>query len=428
MQILKNSTDSATGIIESSYTLSQAQLQKLLLLVQEVCGITATRQLMKKMALALEKFVPCAKALIWIYNPEKESLWTRINKKNFEVPQTESIAGSTIISLNYLYLSDPGQDKNFHKEADTIPGANTGHILCFPMISKENNVIGVLQLMNTKIHPITPIVVNLISEWAGIAANLFTATLKNDAIKNAFDSFVDTISHAMDTRDYILAGHSRRVTLYAMEVAKLMGLSAQEKEVLQYAGLLHDIGKIGVPELILLKDKRPNSDEFQMARQHATLTRELLERVQFPKELEPVIEIAATHHERINGSGYPKGLKGEEIPRGGKILAVCDVFDALSSRRPYADRMPVDEIISILDKEIGESFEPFIVYHFKNISLDRIIQIVEYGHNKGIESEDLEFLKKYTLNDLLNTDSIKSDDQQKIETTFMRYYSRIYRG
>jgi putative two-component system response regulator len=206
-----------------------------------------------------------------------------------------------------------------------------------------------------------------------------------------------------------------------------MGLNVREMEVLRYAGLLHDIGKIGIPELILLKDKRPSDDEFEIIKRHATLTRSILEKIRFPKKYNQIVEIASTHHERMNGRGYPLGLKGDDIPRGGKILAVCDVFDALTSRRPYEDRIAIKEVIHILDKETGESFEPFIVYHFKNITLDRIIQVMELGFSSGIEQDDLDFLKDYTLNDLVNMENIKSDDQQKLENTFLRYYSRQYR-
>jgi len=380
------------------------------------------------MTTALEEIVPCGKALVWIYKPEKETLWTLVGKKSIEVSKNTCIAGRTIISGHHIHLSDPENDENFLKKTDALSGAKTGHLLCFPMKSKKNKVVGVLQLMNTNVHPITPAVINLVSEWSGIAAGLFQTTIKNDEVKDAFDSFVDTISHAMDTRDFILAGHSRRVTLYAMELAKQMGLSTAEKEVLQYAGLLHDIGKIGIPELILLKDKRPTGDEFQLFKRHATLTRELLSKVRFPAQLKQVVEIAATHHERVNGTGYPNGLKNEQIPRGGKILAVCDVFDALTSRRLYADRLPIKEVITVLDKETGETFEPFSVYHFKNITLDRVIQIIEYGHSESIEKNDLEYLRGFTLNNLLNTEQIKNDDQQRVESTFMRYYSRIYRG
>ncbi|KAA3613091.1 MAG: HD domain-containing protein [Calditrichaeota bacterium] len=418
----------SSGIIESTYALTQAQLQKILKLMQFVGGSTSTKSLIKKMVPALQEIVPCGKAIIWIYSAKKEKLWTLVGKSRFEVSQAKCIAGRTIKAGHHINLSNPEQDASYLEKTDSMPGAKTGHILCFPMKTKANKVVGVLQIMNTVVHPITPTVVNLISEWSRIAAGLFTSTLKNDEIKNAFDSFVDTISHALDTRDYILAGHSRRVTLYAMELAKQMGLTTAEKEILQYAGLLHDIGKIGIPELILLKDKRPTGDEFQLFKRHATLTRELLSKVQFPERLNGIVEIAATHHERVNGTGYPDGLSSEQIPRGGKILAVCDVFDALTSRRPYADRLPIKEVVEILDAETGETFEPFSVYHFKNITLDRVIQIIEYGHTEAIDKKDLKYLSGFALNDLVNLDKFKSDDQQRVETTFMRYYSRIYRG
>jgi HD-GYP domain-containing protein (c-di-GMP phosphodiesterase class II) len=207
-----------------------------------------------------------------------------------------------------------------------------------------------------------------------------------------------------------------------------MGLSKMDIEILRYAGLLHDIGKIGVPELILLKDKRPTEDEFQIIKRHAGLTRSILGKIHFPGELKKIVDMAATHHEKLNGTGYPDGLKGDEIPRGGKILAVCDVFDSLSSRRTYEDRLPIKTVVNVLDDEVSEAFEPFIVYHFKNVPLDRIVQIMEYGHTAIIDDKDIEYLKNFTLNDLINADKIKSDEQQKMFNIFNKYYSRQYRG
>jgi len=144
--------------------------------------------------------------------------------------------------------------------------------------------------------------------------------------------------------------------------------------------------------------------------------------------LKKIVNMAATHHEKLNGTGYPEGLKGDEIPQGGKILAVCDVFDSLSSRRTYEDRFPIKTVVSVLDDEVSEAFEPFIVYHFKNVPLDRIVQIMEYGHTANFEDADIEFLKNFTLNNLINADQIKTDEQEKMLNIFNKYYSRQYRG
>ena len=114
---------------------------------------------------------------------------------------------------------------------------------------------------------------------------------------------------------------------------------------------------------------------------------------------------------------------------GGKILAVADVFDALTSRRQYQDRIDLEKVIEVLDKETGSSFEPFVVYNFKLIPLDRLIKILEYGHIDEIDREDLEKLKDYTLREMVDIrfKSGKSNEELEIENIFMRYYLRQYR-
>lgn len=424
---MKNLSKTPTHAIDKKYEISQKQLEQILKLCLAVKGISSTTKLMTVMANAIQELLSCSKCIIWLFAPQEDHLWTFSDNKIITANINKCIAGKALEDKMYIHLANPASDELFHDYTDSLKGASTGHLLCFPFYQKDGES-GVIQIMNTNVHQISPAVINVINEWSDIAAGFFTTAARTDEFKYAFDSFVDTISHAMDTRDFITAGHSRRVTLYAVELSKQMGLSPIETEILRYAGLLHDIGKIGVPELILLKDKKPSDDEFEIIKRHVGLSKHMLAKVKFPISLRPIIDIAATHHERLDGNGYPHHLKGDEIPRGGKILAVCDVFDALTSRRSYEDREPIRKVINILDEEINESFEPFIVYHFKNISLDRIIQIMEYGHSAYMDDDDIAYLKTFTLNDLVTTDKIRTDDQLKMENTFDKYYSRKYRG
>lgn len=424
---MKNLSKIPTSKIEKDYVLTQQQLEQILKLTQKLAGISSTTKLIPLMAKAVQDLFSSTKCIIWLFAPQEDNLWTFNENKIVTAKTKKCIAGRALQEKKFIHLTNPTADELFGDYTDSIKGATTGHLLCFPFYQKDGES-GVIQLMNTNVHQITPAVINVINEWSGIAAGLFTIASKTDEFKYAFDSFVDTISHAMDTRDFITSGHSRRVTLYAVELSKQMGLSPIETEIMRYAGLLHDIGKIGVPELILLKDKNPTDDEFEIIKRHVGLSHDMLGKVKFPSTLRPIIDIAATHHERLDGNGYPHKLKGDEIPRGGKILAVCDVFDALTSRRSYSDREPIRKVINILDDEVNDSFEPFIVYHFKNISLDRIIQIMEYGHSASMDDEDINYLKNFTLNDLVNTDKIKTDEQLKMENMFEKFYTRKYRG
>ncbi len=209
-----------------------------------------------------------------------------------------------------------------------------------------------------------------------------------------------------------------------------MRLPADEINLIRYSALLHDIGKLGVPEIVLFKNKKLSEDEYEIIKQHASLSKSILSKIHFQKGLKQVPLIASSHHEKIDGRGYPDGMKGDEIPLGGKILAVSDVFDALTSRRQYRDRMEIEKVVALLDRETGTSFEPYVVYQFKYIPLNVLVEILEFGHNVELNKEDLRFLQNYTLKDIVEVqkNGPKTVQEEKLQQTFLRYYLRKYRG
>ncbi len=187
----------------------------------------------------------------------------------------------------------------------------------------------------------------------------------------AFESFVRALTTTVDAKHPITAGHSHRVTEYSLFLGMRLGLSDNNLEVLKYAALLHDIGKIGVPDAVLTKKGRFTDEERLIMNEHSAWTYKILSAMRLPQMLKNVPKMAACHHEKLNGSGYPYGLKGNKIPKFSKILAVGDVFDALTSQRDYPkydgkktmglEAMPMDKALSILDKDKGTHFDPDIV-------------------------------------------------------------------
>jgi len=158
---------------------------------------------------------------------------------------------------------------------------------------------------------------------------------------------------AVDARDHLTAGHSLRVAAYAQAIGEEMDLSEGELEVLRYAALLHDQGKIGVPDHVLHKPGGLTREEFQEIKSHAHKTKLILQTIRglFPRRLRQIPEMAAHHHERPDGSGYPDGLRGDEIPLGARIIAVADVFDALTARRHYRDPAPDEQVVASLRQD-----------------------------------------------------------------------------
>ena len=284
-------------------------------------------------------------------------------------------------------------------------------------------------MLNKKTGQFTKENEDLLAAIASISASAIENALLYEEQRKTFTSFVETLSTTLDTRDYITAGHSRRVTLYAIEIARIMKLDPAQRELIRYAGLLHDIGKIGVPEMVLFKERKLSEDEYEIIKRHANLTKSILQKVHFPEKFQEIAEIASSHHERIDGKGYPQGLKGDDIPLGGKILAVADSFDALTSRKAYQDRIELDRVMEIIEKDTGTAFEPYVVYNFKFISLSKLIRILEFGHTDEMDKTELAALESYTLSDIIEIrpKSGKTPKELEIENIFMRYYLRQYR-
>src|SRR5579862_4639274 len=169
---------------------------------------------------------------------------------------------------------------------------------------------------------------------------------------------IEALALAIEAKDETTGEHLQRVRVYAMELAKELGLSADEKEALQAASVLHDIGKLAVPEHIISKPGRLTPEEFEKMKIHPIVGAEILEQVDFPY---PVVPIVRAHHEKWNGSGYPYGLSGEAIPIGARILAAVDCLDALASDRQYRRALPLDAAMAKVASEAGISFDPRIV-------------------------------------------------------------------
>ena len=178
-------------------------------------------------------------------------------------------------------------------------------------------------------------------------------------------STIETLAMAIDAKDQITHGHIRRVQIFAVGLAKAMGLTepAQIKAV-EAAALLHDMGKLAVPEYILNKPGSFTAAEFEKMKLHASVGADILSAIEFPY---PVVPIVRHHHENWDGTGYPDGLKGSDIPIGARILSVVDCFDALTSDRPYRPRLSDADALRILDERRGQMYDPLVIDTFSKV-------------------------------------------------------------
>jgi diguanylate cyclase (GGDEF)-like protein/putative nucleotidyltransferase with HDIG domain len=187
---------------------------------------------------------------------------------------------------------------------------------------------------------------------------------------------IEALALAIEAKDHTTHDHLQRVQVYAIEVGKDMGLDDGQLEALRAAALLHDIGKLAVPEHIISKPGKLTREEFEKMKIHPVVGAEILERVRFPY---PVTPIVRSHHEKWNGAGYPDGLKGEDIPIGARILAAVDCLDALASDRQYRRALPLDEAMQKVVSESAISFDPKVVavLHRRYIELEQMAQSLQ---------------------------------------------------
>jgi putative nucleotidyltransferase with HDIG domain len=185
-----------------------------------------------------------------------------------------------------------------------------------------------------------------------------------ERLTRAYVEFVGSLAQALDARDPYTAGHSRRVSDYACAIARAMGLAEPEVETIRVGALLHDLGKIGISDLVLHKPGRLTADETELIRQHPVIGRRILDNVH---GLEPYLAIVELHHENWDGSGYPRGLKGTETPLPARIVKVADSYDAMTSDRPYRRGMTHAQAMAILKKVSGSETDPEIVGAFSRV-------------------------------------------------------------
>lgn len=191
-----------------------------------------------------------------------------------------------------------------------------------------------------------------------------------------YHEFVECISSALDARDPYTGDHSRRVSDTATLLAKMLGLSDDEIQEIHIAAHLHDIGKIGIPDSVLLKPGRLDDEEWKMMKRHPQIGADILAK---SPRFSRISAIILHHHERYDGKGYPFGAKEQEIPLGSRIIAVCDSIDAMASERAYRKALPLDTVYEEIEKNIGLMYDPDVA---KKILDNRSIIEEVYGHKE----------------------------------------------
>ncbi len=332
--------------------------------------LNSTLQLNQVLDLIIAKAVEmleCEAGSILLYNKEKDRLYFSASTsadsavlKNIPVPLSDSLAG-TIFSKNIpLIVSNVEKDIRHNASVAAQINFRTHSLLGVPM-RIQDRMTGVLEALNKKEGRFTEEDVRILTAIASQPAVAIENAQLVQALQESYESTLEGWAAALDLRDKETEGHSQRVTLLAVELAREVGMSKEDLVHLRQGALLHDIGKMGIPDHILHKRGPLTDPERAIMQRHPDIAYHMLCPIAY---LRPALDIPYCHHERWNGTGYPRGLKGEEIPLAARVFTIVDVWDALRSDRPYRKAWSLKRTIAYMQEQAGFIFDPELVKCF----------------------------------------------------------------
>lgn len=327
-------------------------------------------EIRERAIMASMELVNCEAGSLLLYDSESEELYfdvalgERAHKiKTIRLKLGQGIAGWVALHRKPEIINDVQNDPRFFRGADKKSGFITKNMICLPVMSKDN-LLGVLQAINKKDGPFTEYDLELLLALSSqIAISIENAKLY-DELKETLYAIILSLADTIEKRDPYTGGHTKRVMDYSLLIGKALQLSKDEMEKLRLAAVLHDIGKIGIRDAILLKEGKLTDEEYRIIKNHTIYGAEILGHI---KQLKDIIPGVLYHHEKYDGTGYPDGLRGEEIPLIAQIIAVADTYDAMTTDRPYRKGLSKEVAIAELQKWAGIQFSPVVVEAFVKI-------------------------------------------------------------
>lgn len=403
---------------------------------RSITAVTDINVLLKVIAEETKIAIQADRCTVFMYDKDKNELWSKValgmDSQEIRFPADRGLAGYVVKTGEPLNIPDAYNDSRFNPDIDKETGYRTKTILCMPIKNNNQEIIGAFQVLNKLNGVFTKGDEDLLAAIGGSAsialenAQLFEQQKElYKEQKELFESFIDTLATSIDARDKITAGHSSRVKLYSMLLVDELGCDEKFKELVEKAAILHDIGKIGIRDSVLQKEGKLTDDEYKHIQEHVRITHDILEKIHMSQDFKTITEIACSHHEKYDGSGYYRHLSGENIPYGGRILAVADVFDAITSKRHYRDKMPIQNVIDILLSGKDKHFDGNLVDTFLKISVDKIIRVFLTENHNCFKDEDCELLSHYNLlniRDFIIGENV-TDEQRHVADLFNFYYS-----
>ena len=331
---------------------------------------------------AVEKMMPCDAFIVALLDEKKQEiedayLWDLDRRW----PSERHPVSQAQLTTYIISEAKPLLVNRWNESHDRVTGTvsfgytelDTQSVLAVPLFHTSGECFGMISAQAYPPDAYTGEHLQLLATVASqISETIENVRLVSDLQKSnmelslAYDATIEGWSHAMDLRDKETEGHTQRVTRLTIELARQMGVSEPEIVQIRRGALLHDIGKLGVPDIILLKSDMLTTEEWEVMRKHPQFAYEMLVGIDYLKD---ALDIPLCHHERWDGKGYPRGLKGEEIPLAARIFTIMDVWDAITTDRPYRRGWSKDAAIQHIRSESGKQFDPIVVENFLALNL-----------------------------------------------------------
>ncbi len=340
------------------------QLRTLIELTKLITSTLETKEVRRRAIEAATTLLNAEAGSLILIDPDTGDLFFEIATgeksdvvKKIRLKKGEGIAGWVIENGKAIVLDDVRSDLRFYRGVDEKSNFITKSMIAVPVKTRER-MLGVLEVINKKDGRFDNEdleVLEALSNQIAIAienANLY------EEMRETFYGTIEALAETIEKRDPYTGGHTKRVMDYSLMIGGKLGLSKKEMENLKLSATLHDIGKIGIRDEVLLKKGKLIPEEAMEMNMHPKYGSEILSHI---RQLKDVIPGMRGHHEKYDGSGYPDGLKGEEIPLNARIIAIADAFDAMTTDRPYRKALSIDEAINELKRYAGIQFDPYLI-------------------------------------------------------------------
>lgn len=313
------------------------------------------------------ELVVADRCAVWLIDSARGELYTKVahGVSEIRVPYGSGLVGASICSGEPVIIDDAYKDSRHNAENDRKTGYRTKAIMTIPFRNNEGEVIGAYQAINkmTKAEVFSSKDLEYLTLAASYSGKSLESVMLYEEILETQKEIIFSMGEIGESRSKETGRHVRRVAQYSYILALGLGMSEREADMLRCASPMHDIGKVAIPDEVLKKPGKLTDEEFELMKSH-TITGYRLLQSSKRELMKTAAIIAHQHHEKWDGSGYPQGLKGEEIHIYGRITAVADVFDALGSARVYKPAWELDRIIALFQEERGKHFDPRVVDAF----------------------------------------------------------------